>query len=359
MFTAPPMRHIERDTGNFLSAALRTLRLLCLLLPCLLPTLLHAAPDHPPIKQRSHWTPAFRVPLAKRFGVASPLLIEYITRDNERQGFPNRPRAPALTPDFSADVAAALRTLPAPVKRAIEAKFAGVYFVDDLGGTGWTEELLDEKGQPVAGVIVLDAAVLAKLSANAWATWKENTPFKPDAHWRLAAEIERAGEDNRRQAIQYILLHELGHVLAIGTRLHPSADLAPKDAAAHGPYTYYPLSWQGAPGDKYLSRFDAAFTTRREAVYYLGAKLEGARMEEAYRQLQATNFPTLYAATNPLDDFAEAFVTYVHTEMQQRPFAVRLYRDDKLVMSYGPCWKETRCGQKRRVVEGALGLRRK
>ena len=308
------------------------------------------------IKRLAFWSDALAKPLEQRIGVAPKPLIEYIELDNQQQGFPNRPRAPALSADFLRDVRAALAGLPAPVRRAVAGKLAGIYFVDDLGGTGWTEEVVDARGRPVAGVIVLDAAVLAKQRANAWATWKENTPFKRDPRWRLAAQIEPPAQDNRVQAIQYILLHELGHVLAIGTDLHPSSGVVPGDLPAQPPYPYYRLSWQVAQG-RYVTRYDAHFAQRKDVVYYLGPRLPGAQMADIYTGLGRTNFATLYAVTNPHDDFAEAFVTYVHTELMGRPFAVRIFHDNKQVLEYGACWREPRCADKRKFIEGALGLK--
>jgi hypothetical protein len=308
------------------------------------------------IKQLSFWRAALAKPLEQRIGAAPAPLLEYVDLDNQQQGFPNKPRPPVLSAGFMRDVRAALAGLPAPVRRAMASRLAGIHFVDNLGSTGWTEEILDAQGRPVAGVIVLDAAILAKQRANAWATWKENTPFKPDPHWRLAAQIERPADDNRVQAIQYILLHEMGHVLAIGTDLHPNANLSPANLPAQPPFPYYRLSWGVSPQGRYETRYDARFTQRKDVVYYRGAKLTGAQMADAYQALAATNFATLYAVTNPFDDFAEAFVTYVHTEMMGRPFKVQIFRDGKPVLEYGACWREARCAAKRKLVEKALGL---
>ena len=73
-----------------------------------------------------------------------------------------------------------------------------------------------------------------------------------------------------------------------------------------------------------------------------------------YTQLEATNFPTLYAATNPFDDFAESFVTYVHTVMMKKPFEVAIQRNGKTVKRFGSCWETERCKQKRVLIEEML-----
>ena len=80
-------------------------------------------------------------------------------------------------------------------------------------------------------------------------------------------------------------------------------------------------------------------------------------MVETYAALEKTNFPTLYAATNPFDDFAESFASYVHTVLMRKPFAVRIYRDGRLEKEYGSCWDQPRCAEKRKILEGLLAPR--
>ena len=312
----------------------------------------------PPVLTRAFWAAEMRKPLEARYGTAPQALVDYLIIDNRNNGFAARPRAAKITPDFKRDVEQAFRDMPAAVKRALAPKFAGLYFVDDLGSTGWTEALVDESGKQVAAVIVLDMGVLMQRSANAWSTWKESTPFIADARWRIDARIAMPAEDNRKYALQYILLHEVAHAIAVNTRLHPWPDIAPQVAFTQGPWTWLDLTWSAEPSG-WVSRYDNVFPNRARIVYYTGAKLPAAQMQQTYEQLRNTSFATLYAATNPMDDFAEAFANYVHTQVLNRPFAIRIYRDGKPVLEYRDCWEEQRCAQKRRMVEEVLGIRRK
>ena len=309
-----------------------------------------------PIRRIEAWTGALTLPVEKRLGPASPALIEYLTLDNIAQGFPERPRPASLPADFLADVNAAIEELPAPVKRALSKDFGGLYFVESLGGTGYTDYIRDGK-RIVGAYVVLDATVLMKRSANEWATWKENTPFTPDATHALRAKIEASAQDSRRNAIQYILLHELGHVMSAAADVHPSWGLRPKDVLMTEEYPYFQLSWRvDRTKDRYVSIFDGDFGERTQIVYYIGAKLRAADMASVYGKLEATNFPTLYAATNPGDDFAEAFANYVHVVLMKRPFEVEILDGGRSVRTYGPCWEEARCAAKRRILEKLLGL---
>ncbi len=303
-----------------------------------------------PIKQSSHWAPMLRRPLEERIGVAPPEVVELLVLDVIANGYPNRPRASKPDTAFIADVRRAFDEIPASVRKLLEPKLAGIFFVDDIGGTGFTESTADL----VAGLIVLDPTVLAKQTANAWATWKDNTPFKPDPAYRLETRIEEATRDDRARAIQYILLHEIGHVLSIGTTVHPHWNLDPKGVDP-AKYPFFALSWK-VEGGKYATRFDADFPARKDVVFYFGPKLAAREMRATYEALERTSFPTLYAATHPGDDFAEAFASYVHVVMMGRSHEVRLYRGERLEKTIGPCWGQARCAYKRTALESALGL---
>ena len=318
------------------------------------PCLLKASQSHP-ARTAAFWKATLARPIDERIGPAPRGVVEYLHIDNLLNGFPEKPRSSQLSAEFMADVRGAVADLPPAVRRVFDGTFAGVWFVDDLGGTGYTDMFRDERDRPVGGFVVLDAAVLGKFTANAWATWKENTPFKPQDGWKLDARIEGASGDTRRGAIRYILLHELGHVLSINRDVHPRWDMAPKDVPPSARFPFFDLSWTiDRKESRYASKYDGAFPARRLVVYYLGAKLAASDMPAAYASLRKTNFPTLYAATSPGDDFAESFVSYVHTVLMKRPWEITLRYNGKVVKAYRTCWDEARCAAKRRILEDLL-----
>ncbi len=310
--------------------------------------------DANPAKRLDFWRSAFDKPLAQRIGPAPPEVVRLLLLDNLFHGYPERPHVSVLKDDMRADVIAALEAVPEVVKRRLGDRLAGILFMDDFGGTGFTDAIADEHGKKTKAWVVLDPQVLEKRTANAWATWKENTPFKPDGHHALTATIEKPADDIRRQAIQYILLHELGHVLAVGGPFHPDWNLA-ISAIPDERYPFFDLSWSvDRKNNVYASRFDAELPERKSVVYYFGAKLEAASMETVYDHLARTNFPTLYAATHPGDDFAESFASYVHVVMMGKPFEIVISNDGRVVKRYGACWSEQRCAAKRRILEDFL-----
>ena len=308
-----------------------------------------------PVSRIDGWSQARALPAVQRIGAAPAPLVEYLRLDNIVNGFAERPRAATPEAGFVADVQAAIAGLPPQVWRFFDTRLLGIYFVENLGGTGYTDVVMDAAGRPVAGYVVLDAIVLGRHSANAWASWKENTPFRPSAQFRLEARIEDDAGDNRVNAIQYILLHELGHVLSIGADIHPPWNQPASATADTARYPYFDLSWKfDRRSARYLSRFDPQFPQRARVVYYFGARLAASEMVPTYANLEKTNFPSLYAATRPGDDFAEAFASYVHVVLMKRPWEIRLFHHGSMVKAFKSCWELPRCAPKRRLLEQLL-----
>jgi hypothetical protein len=312
---------------------------------------LKAARDHA-VRRIDTWKADLARPLDKRIGAAPPALVDYLTLANMLQGFPQRPRSELPDPAFMEDVKAAIAELPPQVWRLFEQRLVGVYFVANLGGTGYTDLVKDGDGKPVAAYTVLDSAVLHPLTANSWATWKERSPFKPRDGYSLEARIEDGAGDNRKNAIQYILLHELAHVLSVGRDFHPSWDIDPRDVPDLAPYRFFDLSWTVDRRDnRYAAMAERYFRQRRDVRYYLGYRLDASDMEPVYDNLEKSNFPSLYAVTSPGDDFAEAFASYVHVVLLKRPWQITLSRDGKVVKTIKACWEERRCAAKRKLLE--------
>lgn len=312
------------------------------------------------VRYLDSWAGNFRLPLEARVGAAPPELIEFLNLVSILNEKPNRPRAAAPDPAFANDVRLALAELPAQIRRLIAPRLAGVFIVEDINGTAWVDEILDANGVAVAGMIALSKSKLAAHTANSWASWKENTPFTPHPGFRLELQIASGAQNSRKNAIQYILLHEFGHLLAIGRNLHPSWNVEPKNLESVESYPYFLQTWSIAKEEnRFRTRFDDNLFPQRPSIRYYDdqPKLPASEALAVYQNLEKTDLPTLYAAERPADDFAEAFVTYVHTILMKRPFLVSLYQDNVLTKTYKACWDEARCADKRRILEKFLGIR--
>lgn len=309
-----------------------------------------------PVKSIETWRAELEKPILNRVDVASQGLIDYMTMDNKAGGYPQRPSIPTLEADFQADFAAAFNELPPAVLKVVGNRLLGIRFVANLGGTGYSDYVYDAQGQVAGSFILLDSSVLKSLTANNWATWKERTPFKPEQWYTLDAQIEESSLDNRKNAISYILLHELGHVLTSGRKIHPNNNLPmSQQAASPDKHPFFDSTWTIDVGNNtYKSKFDNNFTQRKDVVYYRVPRIAGSEMGSTYASLEQTSFASLYSATHPGDDFAEAFASYVHVVMMGRPWQIVLKKDGQVIKTVKSCWEETRCAEKRRILEELL-----
>lgn len=218
---------------------------------------------------------------------------------------------------------------------------------------------MDKDGKPQGAFIILDVDVLKKKSANNWATWKENTPFKVDNTYKLKMKIQEKENDTPKYAIQYILLHEIGHAIAMNENIHPFWNIAPKDINDLKKFPFINLSWKiDYKENSYVSKFDKGiFPERPEVLYYQEPPFKSSQMKTIYDNLEDTDFVSLYSTINPADDWAEAFVTYVHTQMLKYPFEIKIYKDNKEIKKFKSCWELKRCEKKKKIIQNFLDIK--
>jgi hypothetical protein len=309
------------------------------------------------VKSIATWRAELEKPISERVDGASESLVEFITLDNQLNGFSERPSIPKLDTDFLADFNAAINELPPDVLKVVGDRLVGIRFVSNLGGSGYADYVYDSAGQVAGAFVVFDSTVLQSMTANQWATWKERTPFKPEQGYLLDAQIEAAHLDSRKNALQYILLHELGHVASVGRNIHPNwNESVQQQAVSIQKFPFFETTWKFDMADSTIkSKFDSDFPRRKDVVYYGVARIPGSQMGPTYASLEQTSFATLYAATRPGDDFAEAFANYVHVVKLGRPWRISLAKDGKVIKTIDACWEEVRCAEKRKIIEKLLG----
>jgi hypothetical protein len=293
-----------------------------------------------------YWQALLGSPLLQRVGPAPAYFLDYFTLVNALTGVPHRLRAASVTADFAADVRCAIDEMPAVVKERLEPKLLGIFFVGGLGSTGVTDIVLRENGEALGSVVLLDVESLVQRTANEWATWKENMPFSPAHGITVKTSIAEPVDDNRKNAIQHLLLHEFGHVLSAGEAFVPDWWLGLPNLPGDRAYPFLSLAWQIADGRSVVPIPPNDFPRRERIDYYTGARLSGDDACDIYAALQASSFPSLYAATNVYDDFAESFAIYVHSILMKRPLETFVLRDGEPVAHLDAGSRSGRCREK-------------
>jgi hypothetical protein len=301
------------------------------------------------------WDQLYDAPLLDRLGPAQQEIINHVTQVNLAMGVPERPSSTEVDAAFEADVRAAIASMPAPVQALLDGVLLGVRYARQLGSSAISDIVVSCEGAILGVVVALDVDAFESRTANEWASWKENTPFSAEDGFSLSAQIALPEDDNRQGALQYLLLHEFGHVLSAGRNLLHDWWLDAQSLRGADEYHYLPLAWQIDEQQQVVPLAENDFALRSDIVYYHGARLAGSQMVDAYRQLQQANFATLYAATSVHEDFAESFASYVHAVMLGKPQMIRIERDGTLLLQFDGYWDAPRSAAKRALLERLLG----
>ncbi|MEM6531027.1 MAG: hypothetical protein AAF654_00320 [Myxococcota bacterium] len=306
-----------------------------------------------PVRKASYWS-TLREGERPKIGPASRDIIEYLLIDNVLNGFRERP-VPSKDMSMRDDLLAAWDSLPAKVRTLAAARLAGIFLVDDLGGSAYTEVVGDTSGTTVGAFMVMDAKVMNQ-PPNAWMSWKENTPFR-DGAIRVDARIAPAGSKNRVASIRYLLLHELGHVIGETVGAHPPWGPAGTiGEIALSEYPFLDIGWQDNPDGKgVVTKYETGRLGKFAFYQPKERRMANDTSIGGYRWLRTTPFATLYSLNSIYDDFAEAFANYVHVEMLREPYSISVVEGDTVHLMYDACWDEPRCEKKRAWLEKLLG----
>jgi hypothetical protein len=298
------------------------------------------------------WTARQALPFHERILALPAEVRDFVHQVNLVTGVAAVPVAAVPDGRLRTDLGDALLGMPDAVRALVDPLLLGICIGRGLGSSGITDIVADARGRILGCVVLLDLDLLETHSANSWATWKENLPFATGAGYALAATIAAPEQDTRANALQFLLLHEFGHVLTADGDFLPRW-WEPLPGTLDGRrFSYLDLSWIVSPFGGFVPRAD--FDLRSVVDFYGNNQLFADAIVTAYAGLECSDFPSLYGATNPYDDFAECFASYVHSEMLGRPYVLRVDLDGVPQAYLDSFWASGRSSGKRAFMEAML-----
>ena len=307
-----------------------------------------------PTRSIKYW-PNPTVEVANRVFPASEDLIKLSILSNAFYG--DEVRASAIDPQSELskrtlrETESALRNLPDPLKPTLNEHLQGVYLLRNLGSTAMTYGIYDDSGAYQKSIILLDVDALNH-KANSWSSWKESTVFE-DGAYTLSSVIEDSLNNTTEQAIQYILLHEIGHLFASAHSILP--DPGHEFGNKEQDFPFVNLSWKFDDAQKRLTSDEKGSQSELQNVAYYSKsrRKPNKSMLDTYVQLQKSSFLSLYGSTNVHDDFAEAFAVYVHKELMKKPWKIDITREGESILTFVSCTNYL-CLEKTRFICGLL-----
>ncbi|TGD77703.1 hypothetical protein EU557_22950 [Hymenobacter wooponensis] len=228
-----------------------------------------------------------------------------------------------LTPAEKEKVTKAFAQLPPLHQRILKHHLQSISFMDNMPNTALTSAV-DTGGATQMFNITFRASLLNE-NISQWATWKENTCFRPEADSGYSVRVEGGTMD----AIVYVLLHEATHVVDAVRNLTPH----PAQANAVVPPTPFTQDiWRSMnrPTESYV---DSLLDKTR---FRSGNPLPIRRAPEVYARLAKTPFPSLYAMAAWSEDIAELVTIYHLTAKMKQPFYIVVSRNEVELARFEP-----------------------
>ncbi|TGK26855.1 hypothetical protein EHQ05_10090 [Leptospira yasudae] len=290
---------------------------------------------------------------AERYSLSDPWQERISSLDGEEQnfiqemnridGFQDSPSPETDVKQWKSRLSAVRQSLPNPVNSFLDKSLFRVILCRNLGGTGLSSFVYDHSG-PLGGVVFLDTGMLNK-TANDWITQKENSSFVPGT-LKLNVRIESESNDTIETALEYILLHEIGHILSVQKKIVPDFREKNRD------FSTFEFS-NGVWVNENDSVFDDSFPARKKIRFYSSQPISfDSEWAGIYPVLEKTPFPTLYSSINGDDFFADAFVSYVHTVLQKKIWNLEIIQENgKKVFEMKNGIQEPRCKKQKEFLD--------
>ena len=278
------------------------------------------------VKKYQTWEDWRDKPVIERIYTSPENIIEYIEMDNQLYGYEGVPKSIDIDPDFKKDLIDAIQELPSQVLKQLDENMIGIFILSGLGSTGFSEHIY-KKGDYDGGFIILDQDVLVDITANEWASWRINSAFKQEDGYDLSLKIEELSSNTRKQAIQFILLHEIAHIIGLSIKAHPKTDKGNPRL-----FSFSSISWVSFEDSVY----DYSFKQRKDIKLYRfdKAALSLKDSAEIFSDLSNTDFTSVYASNSFFEDFAEAYTIYVHTVLMKKPYSLKFSHNGEEISSF-------------------------
>lgn len=263
-----------------------------------------------------------------------------------RYGRIHKLEVPRSTQSFQHELKLAIDGLPQEVKEILREHLVGVHVVGNLSmpGMPYISGLAIPQSGTFRGNDGTTSVLVDRLYSDTGMLERGITMGlrlkSASQRYVVIPKIAKKGEKERFVMLQYLLLHEFGHVVDNSQSYVSDADVLPIDDSEACGFACYSWKTQTTPrGDGRIS--DVVLALRNGEFRKM---LEAA--PDLMNTIKQSNFESLYSTSGPGEDFAESFATYVHTIIMGRPWRLSLYVDGKKTDEMISCHLDGRCPQK-------------
>lgn len=194
-----------------------------------------------------------------------------------------------------------------------------IYIEKEFFGTAYAGLIKDEKGATLGAQVGIRKSVLDEnLNLTNWATWKEQLSFggtKTSYNPTLTFPriISSSNTPALNDLLYFVITHEFGHIFDFANNLNKTTSCinegTDKEECQMDENSWGGISWISSKKVKPLNEF----AHRTELCFYWcdGKNLDPALAPQIYPNLYNTDFISIYATTQPWDDFADSLAYFM------------------------------------------------
>jgi len=251
------------------------------------------------------------------------------------------------------DLRAAIESIPESVQRLVERRLIGVYLVQGMklkGGLNAAGLAFPTKDffRQYSGTVIFIDAESADSNPNQALAGLSFVPLDRYGYFSLEPELAGSGSNDRVTTLRTVLLHELGHLIDRDREITPES--FNYGAVAEPGCGFTCLSWERRWRQRNGDQLRKAFGNLRHGAI----KEYVFDLPKTLQALKRSNFPSLYGAMLPEEDFADSFAMYVHTVMLGLPWEITFRVNGEIKAEIGSCYTEGRCPRKREFFDALL-----
>jgi hypothetical protein len=293
-------------------------------------------PSHPTIRELFARTPAKRLAsysfnpetkLAERVMRVPDFVLDYLkTMDGVDSYAPY-----SMSESESTNMNEYLSLLPEKTKSIMQKRLIGIYLVSNFLGSGMCDYAIDENEELYLFITINPECLRHSISD--WLTKREMSCFIKNDKSEIGIKVDCG---DKYSGLMYILLHESAHLTDYIQNHTPYTELGTAELGRKKSETPFEKSvWidYSIPVVKYN------FPLRDKITFYGfggGPKIDLTDAQSLYMNLDRTPFPTLYAAMNWAEDFAENITWYYYTRILKQPFTISVSRNGEDIVTYSP-----------------------
>lgn len=226
-----------------------------------------------------------------------------------------------------------------------------IYIEKEFIGTAYAGLVKDEKENIIGAKLGIRKSVLDEnLDLTTWATWKEQLSFggvvnSYNASLSFPFIETKSKKLDVSDFLYFVIAHEFGHIFDFANNLNQTTSCT-KISEKEEECVMAPNSWGGISWiTNKLPKPENEFANRKGLCFYWcnGKGMDLSLAENLYSSLYKTNFISIYATTQPWDDFADSLAYYLMNQNLGLQYTIHVNQKlnfDIIAKLNSPLWEQ-------------------